>query len=345
MTDQGPLGGRYSRQVLFAPFGAAGQERVRRARVLLLGCGGLGTVSANLLARAGVGFLRIVDRDVVELSNLQRQTLFDEYDVEEEMPKAAAAARRIARINRDVVVEPVVADVHSGNIRKLVADVDLIVDGFDNFEGRYLVNDAAVERGVPWVYGACIGAGGVAAIFVPGRTPCLRCLQPDAPPPGTAATCDTAGILGPAAHAAASLQCGLALRWLAKGEVPDPWSVVSVDVWEQRLAELQLPPPPAGQCVCCGRRRFDYLAAPPHVATSLCGRDAVQVLAQGGRAPDLAAIAERLRPLGEVVANQFLVRFRTPPFELTLFDDGRAIVKGTGDEAQARGLVARYFGV
>jgi molybdopterin/thiamine biosynthesis adenylyltransferase len=205
---------RYSRQVLFGPVGAEGQSKLRAARVVLMGCGGLGTVSASLLARAGVGFLRIVDRDVVELSNLQRQALFTEEDVREARPKAVAAARHIAEINSDVVVEPVVTDVHPGTVRKLIQTADLVVDGFDNFEGRYLVNEACVEAGLPWVYGACVQSRGIAGLMVPRRTPCLRCLNPELPVPGSSPTCDTVGVLGSATHATAAMQVALGLRFL-----------------------------------------------------------------------------------------------------------------------------------
>jgi len=334
---------RYSRQVLFRPFGAEGQARVRAARVLVAGCGGLGAESASLLARAGVGFLRIVDRDVVELSNLARQALFDEADVREGLPKAAAAARRLARVNAEVVIEPIVADMGPANVRALLDGVDLVVDGFDSFEARFLLNDACVEKGLPWVYGACIASTGLAALLVPGRTACLRCLVPELPEPGSAATCDTAGILGPAAHLAASMQVGRALRYLATREVPADAELVYADVWDARFTRTAVPRDPA--CPCCASRRFEFLSVETPPASALCGRDSVQVRPLVPSRPDFAALAERLRPLGEVLANDYLLRFRTEDAELTLFSDGRAIVKGTTDPARARSLVARTFGV
>ncbi len=337
---------RYSRQVLFRPFGEAGQVRVREARVLVAGCGGLGAESASLLARAGVGFLRIVDRDVVELSNLQRQALFEEADVLQGLPKAVAAARRLSRVNADVAIEPVVVDLGPGNVRELLAGIDLVLDGFDSFEARFLLNDACVEKGTPWVYGACIGSTGLAALLVPGHTPCLRCLMPDIPEPGTAPTCDTAGILGPAAHLAASMQVGRALRWLATREAPTEAEVVYADVWEGRFTRMALPyRPEESRCRCCVEHRFDFLSVETPQTTALCGRDSVQVRPLAPALPNFAAIAERLRPLGTVLANEHLLRFRTGEFELTLFSDGRAIVKGTSDPARARSLVARTFGV
>ena len=341
----GPLDDRYSRQVLFRPFGEEGQARVRSARVLVAGCGGLGAESAGLLARAGVGFLRIVDRDVVELSNLQRQALFEEADVREGLPKAVAAARRIARVNAEVAVEPVVADVGPRNVRDLLDGVDLVVDGFDSFEARFLLNDACVEKGLPWVYGACIASTGLAALLVPGVTPCLRCLMPEVPEPGTSPTCDTAGILGPAAHLAASMQVGRALRWLATREAPAEAELVYADVWEGRFTRVALARRPEAGCPCCVGRRFDFLSVETPQATALCGRDSVQVRPLVPSRPDFASLAERLRPLGAVLANDYLLRFRNGDVEMTLFSDGRAIVKGTTDPVRARSLVSRTFGV
>ncbi|HRY42559.1 MAG TPA: ThiF family adenylyltransferase [Thermoanaerobaculia bacterium] len=338
-----PPDDRYSRQVLFRPLGAEGQARLRAARVLVAGCGGLGAESASLLARAGVGFLRIVDRDVVELSNLQRQALFDEADVREGLPKAVAAARRLARVNSDVAVEPIVADIGPRNVRGLLDGVDLVVDGFDSFEARFLMNDACVETRTPLVYGACIASTGLAALLVPGVTPCLRCLLPELPEPGSAATCDTAGILGPAAHLAASMQVGRALRYLSTGESPPEAELVYADVWEARFTRMAVPRDPA--CPCCAGRQFDFLSVETPQTAVLCGRDSVQVRPLVPSKPDFATLAERLRTLGEVVANDWLLRFRTEDAELTLFSDGRAVVKGTNDPARARSLVARTFGV
>ena len=335
--------GRYSRQILYPPIGTAGQARLRAARVLLTGCGGLGAAAAELLARAGVGHLRIVDRVVVDLTNLQRQALFDEADARECLPKAVAAARHLARINAEVAVEPIVADLDAGNIVELLAGADLVVDGFDNFEGRFLLNDACVRENVPWVHGACVSSYGVSTLVVPGRTPCLRCLQPELPPTGSTPTCDTVGILGPAAHLVASLEAAQALRWLVARTAPDPAVLITVDVWDLRLQHVTLPPP-SPTCPCCGERRFEFLDVATSPATELCGRDAVLVRSAAGASPDFAALAGRLRPLGELLVNDFVLRFRAGSHELTLFRDGRTIVKGTADTATARGLVARYFG-
>jgi adenylyltransferase/sulfurtransferase len=335
--------GRYSRQERFSAIGAAGQERIRAARVLVTGCGGLGSNSAHLLARAGVGFIRIVDRDVVELSNLQRQSLFDEADVREALPKAVAAARRLRAVNSDVTVEPIVADVEPGNVLGLLEGVELVVDGFDNFEGRYVLNDACVKRGLPWIYGACVGSTAMAQLVVPGRTPCLRCVHRDVPPAGAAETCDMVGIIGPAAAIAASLQVSLALRFLVEGDAAAEACLLCADAWDARLDAIALPPRDPARCPCCGLGRFEYLEAAGQAATPLCG-DAVQVRPLSSQRPDLAALADRLRPLGAVHVSEYLLRLRAPPYELTLFDDGRAVVKGTLDPALARSLVARWVG-
>jgi len=338
-------GERYSRQELFSPIGRAGQEKIRSARVLVMGCGGLGSHGASLLARAGVGLLRIVDRDFVELSNLQRQELFEEADAAGPIPKAVAAARRIRAINSEVQVEPVVADVDPGSVLSLLDGVDLVLDGLDNFEGRYVLNDACVQRGRPWVYGACVGSTAMATLVVPGETPCLRCLHRELPEPGAGDTCDRVGLIGPAAALAAALQVAMALRYLVERKAPPVATLICSDLWDLRTERLVLPPRDALACPCCALRRFDFLEASHRSATALCGREAVQVRALSAHPPDLAALAERLRGLGTVRSNEFLLRLVVPPYELTLFQDGRAIVKGTGDEALARSLVSRWIGV
>jgi molybdopterin-synthase adenylyltransferase len=249
---------RYSRQVLFPPIGEAGQARLRAARVLVAGCGGLGAEAASLLARAGVGFLRVVDRDVVEWTNLHRTALYDEADARERRPKALAAARHLAAINADVAIEPVVAALAAGNVAALLEDVDLVVDGLDNFTGRYLLNDACVRAGRPWVHGAVLAAYGVSTTIVPGVTPCLRCLEPELPPPAAAPTCATEGVFGPAAHLIAALEVAQALRWLVTRAAPEPPVMVSVDVWDLHPRRIELPPCDP-RCPCCGQRRFEFL--------------------------------------------------------------------------------------
>jgi molybdopterin-synthase adenylyltransferase len=330
---------RYSRQILFAGIGEQGQQHLLDARVAVAGCGALGSFQAGALARAGVGFLRIIDRDYVELSNLQRQWLFDECDVAEGMPKAAAAARKIAGINRGVEVEPMVADLTPSNVEDLLGGVDLILDGTDNFETRYLINDFAVERGIPWVYGAAVGSYGIAMPVIPGKTACLRCIYPD-PPPGSQPTCETAGVLGSITALIASWQVSEAIKILC-GAQPAA-KITTVDVWSGDIRQVAQPGPVA-ECPACGRREFPYLAGERRARVSLCGHNAVQIH-ERTRPLELRDLAARLAPLGPVRANEFALRFEAPPYLLTVFPDGRAIIKGTTDVGVARSLYARYIG-
>jgi molybdopterin-synthase adenylyltransferase len=330
---------RYSRQLLFAGVGEQGQQYLLDARVAIAGCGALGSFQAGALARAGIGFLRIIDRDYVELSNLQRQWLFDECDVEQGMPKAAAAARKIAAINAGVRVEPMVADLTPSNVEDLLGGVDLILDGTDNFETRYLINDFAVERSVPWVYGAAVGSYGIAMPVVPGKTACLRCVYPD-PPSGAQPTCETAGVLGTVTALIASLQVGEAIKILCRTEPAR--KITTVDVWSGEIRQVAQPGPVA-ECPACGRRQFPYLAGERRAPVSLCGHNAVQIH-ERARPLELRELAGRLALLGPVRANEFALRFEAPPYLLTIFPDGRAIIKGTTDIGVARSLYARYIG-
>ena len=336
---KGPVGERYSRQILFPGIGEAGQQRLLDARVAVAGCGALGSFQAGALARAGVGFLRIIDRDYVELSNLQRQWLFDERDAEQALPKAVAAARKIAAINRDVQTEPAVADLTASNVADFFDDVDLILDGTDNFETRYLINDYAVDRGRPWIYGAAVGSYGITMPVVPSRTACLRCVYPD-PPAGAQPTCETAGVLGSITALIASLQVAEALKILCGAEPSR--KITTVDVWSGEIRQVAQPGP-SGQCPACGRHEFPYLEESSRAPVSLCGHNAVQIH-ERRRPLDLSDLAVRLKPLGQVRANEFALRFETPPYLLTIFPDGRAIVKGTTDAGLARSLYARYIG-
>jgi adenylyltransferase/sulfurtransferase len=296
-------------------------------------------VQAELLARAGVGHLRIIDRDFVELSNLQRQFLFDESDAREELPKAVAGARRLARINSEVTVEPVVADLTACNAESLLGDVDLILDATDNFETRYLINDVAVKRGVAWIYGAAVGSYGLKLAIVPGQTACFRCVYPD-PPQGVQPTCETVGVLGPVTAAIAALQAGDALKLLAGLDVAA--RLTTIDLWSGEIRQLD-PPARDPQCVCCGARKFEYLEIVRRIPARLCGRDAVQIHEHGPI--DLGRLADQLRPVGPVRWNEFAVRVILDRYEMTVFPDGRAIVKGTTDLAVARTLYARYVGM
>ena len=330
---------RYSRQILFPGIGEKGQQQLLDARVAVAGCGALGSFQAGALARAGVGFIRIVDRDYVELTNLQRQWLFDESDAEQGLPKAVAAARQIARLNSDVRTEPAVADLTPSNVEDLLADVDLVLDGTDNFETRYLINDFAVQNHRPWVYGAAVGSYGIVMAVTPGESACLRCIYPD-PPAGAQPTCETAGVLGPVTALIASLQVAEAIKILC-GAQPSR-KITTVDVWTGEIRQVAQPGPVA-DCPACGRREFPFLNGERRAPVSLCGQNAVQIH-ERARPVELRDLAVRLAPLGAVRSNEFALRFEAPPYLLTIFADGRAIIKGTTDIGVARSLYARYIG-
>jgi molybdopterin/thiamine biosynthesis adenylyltransferase len=337
---------RYSRQIRFPQLGEAGQRALCESRVSLCGCGALGTVLANHLARAGVGSIRIIDRDFIETHNLQRQILFDEEDVALNLPKAEAAARKIRAINSTVRVEPVVTDIDHTNIIDLVGDADLILDGTDNFETRYLINDAAVKLDKPWIYGGVIGSEGQTMTIVPGKTPCLRCLIETAPPPGMTPTCETAGVLGPAVAVIASFEAIEAIKLLSGAHDALNAHLIMVDIWDWTFRQLKV----AGllgkvDCPCCVQRRFEWLdGAMGSHTTTLCGRNAVQVAVRRAESLNFPELAARLEGLGSVRHNAFMLRFSTEPYEFTVFPDGRAIIKGTNDIAKARTLYAQYVG-
>lgn len=336
---------RYIRQVRYAPFGESGQRRLARARVLVCGCGALGSVAANLLVRGGVGMVRIVDRDFVELSNLQRQVLFDEDDVAEPLPKAVAAAEKLRRVNSQVTIEPVVRDVTPLNLPKLADDVDLIVDGTDNFETRFLVNDYCVKHGKPWVFGGCIGAEGQSLTILPGETPCLRCVIRDCPPPGAAPTCDTAGIMGPVVSVIAAIEAMEAIK-IAGGKRDAISRVLTVvDMWDTQWRRIDVSPlRERGDCPACGQGRFPFLEG-EHASrtTVLCGRNSVQVSPTGGSV-SLDELENRWRGVGRVARNRFLIRLNVDPYQITVFPDGRAIIGGTDDEAVAKTVYAKFVG-
>lgn len=340
--------------MLFSALGEAGQDALRSSRVLLVGCGALGCVLADAMARAGVGHLRIVDRDFVELSNLQRQMLFTEDDVASHLPKAVAAADRLRRVNSEIEIEPIVADVDFTNIRGLTEGVDLILDGTDNFEIRYLVNDVSLETGVPWIFTGCTGSHGQMMPIIPGESGCLRCLMPNPPPPGSTETCDTAGVLGPAIGVIASLQAAMALRILvAKGVdgrlmTEIPLQLTIVDVWDLSFRQVDVSKlRNSTGCPACNDQERLWLAGSQAAgSTILCGRNAVQVAPAEKMQLSLKDLAERLVSAGEVTSNPFLVRvaIADPELEMTVFSDGRAIVKGTEDPAVARAAYSRYVG-
>ena len=332
---------RYSRQVLFKGIGLEGQKRLAGARVALVGCGATGSAVCSLLARSGVGSIRIIDRDYVEQSNLQRQSLFDEADAAECLPKAIAAARRIATFNSRVVVEPHVADLTPANIHEMLGGVELILDGTDNFETRYLVNDYSVKENVPWVYSAAVGSYGVTLNIVPGQTACLACVFPD-PPHGTFETCETAGILNSAVNLVASIAASEALKFLVGAGDKLRRTLLSFDVWTNERAEVAANTPRTG-CRACGEHEFIHLAGEGRPHITLCGRNSVQIH-ERNRPVNFNEIEERLTPHGAVRHNDFVLKFWRDPYELTLFPDGRAIIKGTTDTAVARSLYARYVG-
>jgi len=335
---------RYARQTVLPMIGAAGQQRLLSSRVAIIGCGATGTVIANHLARAGVGHLRIVDRDWVEWNNLQRQLLFDEADARDAVPKATAAEARLRAVNSEIQIEGIVSDLNAANVEALIGDCDLVMDGTDNFETRYVVNDACVKLGKPWVYTGAVSTYGMSLLIRPEQSPCLRCAFPNPPPPGTAATCDTAGVLGPAVSVVASHSATEAIKWLVGAEDALAAGLIHVDTWDLTWRVLRLARDP--HCPCCGDRKFPYLEteAASH-ATSLCGRNAIQITLGRSARLDLSQLAERLRPVGEVTVNGFLLKLRAGEHLLTVFQDGRAIVQGTTDEALARSLYARYVGL
>lgn len=331
---------RYSRQTLFAPIGSEGQERIRRANVAIVGCGAIGASTCTLLARAGVGTLRIIDRDYVEFSNLQRQLLFDEEDARESLPKAAAAARKIAGINSEVHVEPHATDLTPQTV-SLLAGADLILDCTDNFETRYLINDFAVKNCVPWIYAAAVGSYAVSMNVLPGETACLACVFP-APPTGTFATCETAGILNSAATLIASIQTAEALKLLVGDRAALRRSLLSLDLWTNERSEIAAAAPSPG-CRVCEQKILDHLEGKGRPQITLCGRNSVQIH-ERDRPVDFAEMNSRLAPHGTVRYNDLVLKFWREMYEMTLFRDGRAIIKGTTDPAVARSLYARFVG-
>ena len=332
---------RYSRQVLFRGIGAAGQKKLAAGRVAIVGCGATGSAIASLLTRSGVGTIRIIDRDYIERSNLQRQSLFDEADANESLPKAIAAARKIAAFNSQIVIEPHVADLTPANIDSLLADMRLILDGTDNFETRYLINDFAVKNSLPWIYTGAVGSYGVTMNILPGRTACLACMFPD-PPHGTLETCETAGILNSVVNLGASIAATEAIKFLVGAEAELRRTLLSFDVWCNEQAEVAASKPRPG-CRACDLHEFPHLAGEGRPHITLCGRNSVQIH-ERHRPIDLTEMSERLKPHGTVRHNEFVLKFWHDAYEMTLFPDGRAIIKGTTDTAVARSLYARYVG-
>jgi adenylyltransferase/sulfurtransferase len=351
---------RYNRQTLLPQIGQAGQARLRDSRVLLIGCGALGGHLAEQLVRSGVGHLRLVDRDIVEWSNLQRQVLFDEQDAREGLPKAIAAVTRLKKINSEVEIDPIVADVHAGNIEELchldpslrIQDsalrTQLLLDGTDNVQTRYLINDVAVKHSIPWIYGACVGTEGRMMPILPGVTPCLRCIFSEPPSAGELPTCDTAGVLGPAAAVVAAMQAAAAIKILTGNLPAITHELTQVDLWSHRFRSISVEDGRRSDCIACGQRQFEFLAdRSAELATALCGRNAVQIRPPASSPIDLKSLAQRLSSAGEIDQTRYLLKCRLredQTIQLTVFPDARALIHGTSDPARARSIYARYVG-
>ena len=345
---------RYNRQMLWAPIGVEGQKKLKAARVLMVGCGALGTVLANTLSRAGVGHMTIIDRDFIELNNLQRQVLFDQQDIKDQLPKSVAAQRKIAGINSDVHVEAVVADVNHNNIEQYAKDKHLLLDGTDNFETRFLINDVSIKLNIPWIYGACISAMGLGMVISPGITPCLRCIFETSPPAGMNPTCDTAGVLGPTVNVVASWQAMEAMKLLTGNTDAVSTRLFSFDLWDNRFQQLNVSRArEIANCPACKHHNYEYLSGKfGSSTTALCGRNAVQISQPAGGKVDFDRIAENLRAVGTPSFNKFMLKCaigegqgeRRKEYELTLFADGRAIIKGTHEAAVAKAIYAKYIG-
>jgi molybdopterin/thiamine biosynthesis adenylyltransferase len=334
---------RYSRQTLLPEIGEEGQRKLLSSTVALVGCGALGTAIASGLTRAGVGHLKIVDRDYIELSNLQRQALFDEEDIARGLPKAVAAAEKLRKINSGVYIEPLVTDLNPFNAERILGDADLVVDGTDNFEARFLINDVCLKQGLPWVYGAVIATYGVTMSIVPQRSACLRCLLREQPPPGTVPTCDTVGVLGTAPSIIGALEVTQALKLLLDGG-EEFWSCLTqVDVWTAEWHSVQVGRD--NECPACGLGQYEFLEAKEgSFVTSLCGREAVQVSVRGEVQLSLPQLAERLAASGQVQFNEYMLRCVVGDYDIAVFPNGRAIIKGTADETVARTVYAKYVG-
>lgn len=337
---------RYSRQIRFAPIGEEGQLKLRQSRVAIVGAGALGSALANHMVRAGVGYVRIVDRDFVEMSNLQRQMLFDEEDAQKMTPKAIAAAEKLTAINSSVQIEPHVADITWQNAEELLTGVDLILDGTDNFSIRYLINDVSVKYGIPYAYGGIIGASGTSALFIPGKTPCLACLFPDPPLPGSTETCDTAGVIGPIIHLITAIQATEALKYLVGDHQQLSGQLTHVDLWNNHFIQMPVADKTAPDCPVCVQRRFRFLEEQEATSleTMLCGRNTIQIRPAQPLNHDLDELARRLAPHGRIEQNRFLVRLHLKNHSLVLFRDGRVLIQGTDDLVTARRLYAQYIG-
>lgn len=341
---------RYHRQYLFHKIGLDGQKKISKSRVTLIGCGALGTVIASALVRGGVGFIRIVDRDFIELNNLQRQVLFDEEDIRQGLPKAIAAKQKLERVNHQVEIEAVVADANYTNIESLIEGADLVMDGSDNFEIRYVINDACVKAGIPWVYGGCVGDAGLSMVVIPKKTPCLACLFQSEPPPELSPSCDTAGIISPIVNIVASLQVTEALKILMGKTDQILPGLYSYNVWTRAAHSFGTNAERDPNCPVCQKGIYEYLKGEKGVrTTALCGRNAVQISRDRAITIDFSVIADKLKGVGTVSFNNFMLKLTLKEsgsdFEITLFPDGRAIIKGTSDIPRAKSIYSKYISV
>lgn len=341
------LGVRYSRQMLFPEIGPGGQERLLNSKVAVIGCGALGAMQLEMLARAGIGRLKAVDRDFVDMTNLQRQIMFTEADAANHTPKAVAVGRYIQAINSEIETETLVTDINYTNIEHIIKDVDLVIDGTDNFETRYLLNDACVKQHKPWIYGAAVSSYGLSMTIRPQETPCLRCVFEQAPPPGSAPTCDTAGVILPIIAMIAAIQVTEALKLLTGNIAALHGNLIQIDVWKSSYQQIKMGGlREQGNCRCCQQHLYDFLELQEHqLLTSLCGRNAVQIVPAQAVKISLTELAQRLAGQGDVTSNKFLVRFKLDNYEMTIFSDARSLIHGTNDLALARSLYAKYIGV
>ncbi len=336
------MGQRYQKQVILEQIGQKGQKKLSQSSVLVAGCGGLGCIIADFLVRAGVGKITLVDRDVVELDNLHRQILFDEDDAEKAIPKALAASEKLKKANSGVDIEAEVADISPANVEKIIRNADLVLDGTDNFETRFLLNDACLKKGIPWVYGGVVATRGMCLAVIPGKTPCLRCFLSEPPPPGEVPTCETVGVLGPAVAVIASLEVSEAMKILMgkKDELLE--GMVNFDIWTGDWALFQIKK--NTECPACSQGDYQYLRKGIARTTVICGENAVQVTPLKKVKVSFPELTERLAAAGKVHQTKHVVRFEVPPFEFLIFSDGRTIIKGTSDEAEARKAFSRYLG-
>jgi len=338
---------RYSRQILFQHIGEGRQEILMNSSALVIGCGALGTVSSSYLTRAGIGHIRIIDRDFIEESNLQRQILFDENDISNNLPKAIAAEKKLQKINTTIRIEGIVSDINYSNIDELTKDVDIIIDGTDNFETRFLINDFCVKNSVPWIYGACIGSRGLTMNIIPSETPCLRCVFETMPQIGSFPTCDTAGVIGPIAGIIASFQATEAIKILTKDYDSVNKKLLEIDVWDVKLKQIDISGLKEGSnCPTCKLHNYNLLEAKDGVMTTfLCGKKAVQVMSRNTGNIDLEQLEQRLQPIADVSRNSFMLKFKVKNHEFTVFPDGRAIITGTADSSIAKNLYSKYLGM